>query len=186
VTPLLDQLFLPQRLVVRALDDLHRVAEGAASLGALARDSTPLIPHLTEWMDDTASTLRSLRDQAVGIRTTIEPMGEDLRILRDEFGRANDEIARLREAFGPPLEALRGSADALHHELRQVRELFAALETDVNEMGANVTQEMAALRQAVAALARDADEISDVVEPLQAATDRVGRIASRLPGGGRS
>jgi hypothetical protein len=32
---------------------------------------------------------------------------------------------------------------------------------------------------------RDADEISDVVEPLQSATDRVGKIAERLPGGKR-
>jgi methyl-accepting chemotaxis protein len=112
-------------------------------------------------------------------------MGRDLTILRDEFGRANDEIARLREAFGPQLEALRGSADAMQSELRQVRELLANLEADINDMGYRVTAEMQALREAVRALVRDADEISDVVEPLQSATDRVGKIAERLPGGKR-
>lgn len=185
VTPLLDQLLFPQRLVIRALDDLHRIAEAGAALGALAKEARPLTDHMTGWMDDTASTLRSLRNQAAGVRTTIEPMGEDVRILKDEFARANDEIARLREAFGPQLESLRESAAALHQELRQVRELFAALEGDVNQMGDRVTTEMAALRDAIRALVRDANEISDVVEPLQSATDRVGKIADRLPGRNR-
>jgi methyl-accepting chemotaxis protein len=158
VTPLLDQLLFPQRLVTRALDDLHRMASAAEAVSRLTRDVGPFLEHVRTWMDDTDATLRSLRDEARGVRTTIEPMGEDVRILKDEFGRANDEIARLREAFGPQLEALRHSADALERELRQVRD-------------------------AVRALARDADEISDVVEPLQSATDRVGKLADRLPGG---
>jgi nanoRNase/pAp phosphatase (c-di-AMP/oligoRNAs hydrolase) len=55
---------------------------------------------------------------------------------------------------------------------------------DVEGMGQRVTSEMEALRHAVRALVRDDDEISDVVEPLQSATDRVGRVADRLPGGG--
>jgi predicted nucleic acid-binding Zn-ribbon protein len=186
VTPLLDQLLFPPRLVTRALDDLHRIAEAAVSFAALARDARPAFERLPDWMDGTSSSLSALRDQAEGVRTTIEPMGRDLTILRDEFGRANDEIARLREAFGPNLESLSLSADAMRSELRQVRELLATLETDINDMGERVTSEMKALRQAVSALARDADEISDVVEPLQSATDRVGRIADRLPGGRRS
>jgi methyl-accepting chemotaxis protein len=185
VTPLLEQLLFPQRLVTRALDDLHRIAEAAVSFGALAADARPPLKRMPAWMDDTASSVSSLRDEAEGVRTTIEPMGRDLTILRDEFGRANDEIARLREAFGPQLEALRGSADAMQSELRQVRELLANLEADINDMGYRVTAEMQALREAVRALVRDADEISDVVEPLQSATDRVGKIAERLPGGKR-
>lgn len=159
VTPLVDQLLFPQRLLTRALDDLHLIAEAAASFGALAKDARSALPQLSEWMDDTSESLRSLREQAAGVRATLEPMGGDVRILRDEFGRANDEIARLRETFGPHLEALRVSAEGLHHELGQVRD-------------------------AVRALVRDADEISDVVEPLQAATSRVGKVADRLPGGG--
>jgi hypothetical protein len=71
----------------------------------------------------------------------------------------------------------------MRHELRQLCELLAALETDIDGMGDRVTAEMEALRHAVGALVRDADEISDVVEPLQAATDRVGKVADRLPGG---
>jgi hypothetical protein len=46
-----------------------------------------------------------------------------------------------------------------------------------------VISEMRTLREAVNALVRDADDISEVVEPLQSATDRVGKVADRLPGG---
>ncbi len=184
MTSLLDQLLIPQRVALRALEDLHRIAHAAVAMGSLADRATSLVEPMADRMTDTAQTLRSLRDEAVGIRTTIEPMGKDLRILRDDFGRANDEIARLREAFGPQLEGLRSSAEAMRHELRQVRELFAAVETDIDGIGERVTGEIEALRQAVRALVRDADEISNVVEPLQAATDRVGKVADRLPGGG--
>jgi methyl-accepting chemotaxis protein len=180
MAPLLDQLLLPQRIVTRALNDLHRMAEAAASIAALARDP------LTGWMDDTASSLRSIRDQAAGARTAIESMSGDVTILRDEFGRANDEIARLREAFGPELEALRHTAASLEQELRQVRELLAALLTQADETGEGVITEMRALRGQVGALAHEADEISEVVEPLQGATERVGKVAAHLPGGGRS
>lgn len=34
-------------------------------------------------------------------------------------------------------------------------------------------------------LVRDVDEVREVVEPLQSATERVGRLAERLPGPGR-
>jgi hypothetical protein len=50
-------------------------------------------------------------------------------------------------------------------------------------MGQRVTAEMRALRETVKALVRDADDISEVVEPLQSATARVGKVAERLPGG---
>ena len=186
MTPLLDQLLLPQRLITRGLDDLHRIAEAAVSLGVLARDLRSLPHSLEEWMSETASSLTSLRDQAIGVRTAIEPMSTDVTILRDEFGRANDEIARLREAFGPELEALRGSADGLHQELRQVRQLLGTLQTNADQLGQQVIEELAAVRGDVRALAREADEISEVVEPLQGATERVGRVANRLPVGGKS
>lgn len=156
---LLDQLFLPQRLLVRALDDLHRIADAAAAIGGFMRSERP-VDSIREWMDVTAEALQSLRDQAAGVRSSVEPMPADLKTLRDEFGRADDEIARLREAFGPELAAFRRAADGI-----------------LGEMGA--------LRRSINALVRDADEISDVVEPLQAATERVGRVAERLPGGRR-
>lgn len=105
--------------------------------------------------------------------------------LRVEFGRADDEIGRLREALVPEVAAFRASTDGLHDELRQLRELMVAFEADIKDMSHRVTAETHAVHDAIAALVRDAHEITDVVEPLQEATERVGNVASRLPGGRR-
>lgn len=157
---LIDQVLLPARLLTRALDDVHRIADAAVSLGTLALEVQRELEPLNRWMRTTASELESLRRHAAGVDSAIHPIVEHVRILRDEFGRANDEIARLREAFGPELSALRTEFSRANDEVR-------------------------GLQASVGALARDADEISEVVEPLQAATDRVGRVAERLPGGAR-
>jgi predicted nucleic acid-binding Zn-ribbon protein len=231
VTPLLDQLLLPGRLLGRALDDAHRMADAVVSLGELAIAARHELEPLNRWMQTTASELKLLREHAAGVQWAIEPMVEHVRILRDEFGRANDEIARLRKAFGPELAALReqaggirsaiepmvddvtilrdefaranteigqlgdafapqlvglrSSAEGMLGEIARVRELLEGLDRDVREIGDHVTTEISELDGSVRALVRDADEISDVVEPLQAATDRVGRVADRLPGGSR-
>ncbi|HET8979549.1 MAG TPA: hypothetical protein VFN87_15405 [Solirubrobacteraceae bacterium] len=228
---LLDQLLWPTRLLGRALEDVHRIADAAVSVGALAVDVAGELEPLNRWMRSTASDLELLRQHAAGIQAAIEPTVEHVRVLRDEFGRANDEIARLREAFGPELAALRESAGGMRsaiepmvqdvralrdefgrandeiarlgdtftpelaglrtsahgmlEEIGRVRELLTGLDGDIREMGDRVTTEMHALDASVRALVRDADEISDVVEPLQTATERVGRVADRLPGGSR-
>lgn len=185
MTPLLEQLLLPQRLATRVLDDVHRIAAGAGSIAEFARDLRRLLDPLRGWMDTTATTLESLRDEASGIRAAVGPMSSDLDTLRVEFGRANDEIARLRESVTPEFSAFRASAERLEEEVRRTRELLDLLDGDVKDMGQRVSAEMHALQKTVASLVRDADDIAEVVEPLQAATERVGRVAERLPGGNR-
>jgi predicted nucleic acid-binding Zn-ribbon protein len=182
---LVDQLLLPRRLIARALEDLHRIAEAARVLGGVAREAEQQFDPLREWMDATAAMIQSLRDQVAGVRAAVDPMSRDMDALRVEFGRADDEIGRLREAIVPELAAFRDSANGLRDELRQFRELMVLLEADVKEMRERATAEMHAIHDAMRALVRDAHEISDVVEPLQEATDRVGNIASHLPGGRR-
>lgn len=185
MTSLIDQLLLPPRLLARALEDLHQIAQAAGVVGAVAREAEGQFDPLREWMEATAGVIESLRDQVSGVRAAVEPMSGDMDALRVEFGRADDEIGRLREALVPEVAAFRASTDGLHDELRQLRELMVVLEADVKELGQGLTAEMSAVRDAVRALVRDADEISEVVEPLQEATERVGNVASRLPGGRR-
>jgi ABC-type transporter Mla subunit MlaD len=182
---LLDQLLLPQRLAAAVVADLRRIADAALAVGGLACDLREQVGPLRDWMNTTAAALESLRDQAAGIRAAADPIGSYMDTLSSEFGRADDEIARLREALIPELSGFRAYADRLQEEMRQVRELLGVLETDVKDMGQHVTAEMQALRDTVSALVRDADDISEVVEPLQSATERVGKVADRLPGGGR-
>ena len=182
---LVDQLLLPPRLLARAFEDVHRIAHAATVVSGVAREAERQFDPLKKWMDATAVTIESLRDQVSGVRAAVEPMSGDMDALRVEFGRADDEIGRLREALIPEVASFRASADDLHDELRQLRELMVVFEADVKEMGEHLTAEMRAVRQAMSALVRDANEISDVVEPLQEATERVGNVASRLPGGRR-
>jgi methyl-accepting chemotaxis protein len=144
VTSLVDQLLLPQRVAARVLADLQLIGDAAMSVGTLARDLRGQVGPVRDWMDATAATLET---------------------LSSEFGRADDEIARLREELIPELSGFRASADRLQKKMGRV------------------ISEMRTLREAVNALVRDADDISEVVEPLQSATDRVGKVADRLPGG---
>jgi hypothetical protein len=44
---------------------------------------------------------------------------------------------------------------------------------------------MTSLIERLTPMVRDLDEVREVVEPLQTATERVGRIAERIPGPGR-
>ena len=52
-------------------------------------------------------------------------------------------------------------------------------------MGQRLAERLSALQQTLKPLVRDADELREVVQPLQTATERVGRLAERLPGPGR-
>ncbi len=52
-------------------------------------------------------------------------------------------------------------------------------------MGQLLGGELAALRSILKALLSDVDKVREVVEPMQTATERVGRLAERLPGPGR-
>jgi hypothetical protein len=44
--------------------------------------------------------------------------------------------------------------------------------------------EVGAFHATIQVLVREADQVRQVVEPLQSATDRVGRVADKLPGAG--
>ncbi len=48
VTPLLDQLLFPQRLALRALDDLHHIASAAVAMGGLADRAKSLVEPMTD------------------------------------------------------------------------------------------------------------------------------------------
>ena len=146
---MLEQLLFPQRLLVQAFDDLHRLADAAVS---------------------TTSTIRSLRD--------------DMDALRAAFAGADAELEALRKDLVPAAAAIHGAVDGLHHDAEHVHTLLAKLDADIKETGGQLTSELAALHATIQILVREADEVRRVVEPLQGATERVGRVADKLPGGG--
>lgn len=111
-------------------------------------------------MERMAASADVLREEVGEIRDLAEPIPGELDAMRREFGGSNQEIARLREAFMPELMALRGAAEAMRAEVAQ-------------------------LSAVARRLVQDADQVRDVVEPLQSATERMGRVAEKLPGPGR-
>jgi methyl-accepting chemotaxis protein len=121
----LPDLLFPPRLLTRAFDDLHRMADAITKMPPL------------------------------------------LDALRREFGGSNDEIRRLRDAFTPELAAIREAATGMQTEVQQL------------------TRRIDRLDAGVKSLAADADEIREVVEPLEPAAERLGRLAERFPGPGR-
>ncbi|HWD64492.1 MAG TPA: hypothetical protein VG405_04915 [Solirubrobacteraceae bacterium] len=101
-------------------------------------------------------------------------MSASAEALRDEVAG----VRRLMEPIPGELDALRVEFGGSNDEIAKLREAFGPELTAVRRAAEEISQ---SVRQ----LTRDADEMRDVVEPLQTATERVGRIAERIPGGGR-
>jgi chromosome segregation ATPase len=136
-------------------------------------------------VDHSVRTIDSLRDEIAAVRTALEPMNDDLDALRASFASTTDELQKIREVFVPELHAVHVAADGLHDEVRRQRELIEALDASVKALGEAGTEALSKLIDTLRPLVSDAGDVRDVVEPLQTATERVGRIAERLPGKGR-
>ncbi len=167
------------------MEDLRRIADAGSSIVALASDVVSDVHGAVEWVEHAALTLDSARDEIRALRAALEPMSDDLDALRTAFAGTNDGLERVRTEFAPELAGLRSAADGVYEEVRRQREELDALEVQVKEMGQLLGGEFSALHATIKPLVRDADEVREVVEPLQTATERVGRLAERLPGPGR-
>jgi hypothetical protein len=99
VNALLAQLLLPPRLLLRACDDLHRMAVAAVSI---------------------AATIRQVREEAVGLRDAVGPLRDDMDALRAAFAGADAELEALRKAFVPEVGRARAAVDALHEDVQNM------------------------------------------------------------------
>jgi ABC-type transporter Mla subunit MlaD len=165
--------------------DVRRLADAAGSVAALAGDLRRELRPFIGSIDHSVRTLDSMRDEIAGLRAALDPMSDDLDALRASFAATTDELQRIREAFAPELGGVRVAAVGLQEEVRRQRELIDALDSTVKELGHLVTAGISKLIDTLRPLVRDADDVREVVEPLQTATERVGRLAERLPGPGR-
>lgn len=165
--------------------DLRRLADAAGSVAALAGDLRRELRPFIGSIDHSVRTLDSMRDEIAAVRAALDPMSDDLDALRASFSATTDELQRIREAFAPALGGVHVAADGLHEEVRRQRELIETLDSSVEKLGQVVTAELSKLIETLRPLVRDAGDMREVVEPLQTATERVGRLAERLPGPGR-
>ena len=139
-------------------------------------------------MDDfrrMADAAESIADELAALRAGFEPMSNDLDALRAAFAATTDELQELRATFVPELAGVRLAADGLHEEVRRQRELIDKLESTVGQVGALLDRGIGGLIDTLKPVVRDLDEVREVMEPLQTATEPMGRVAERFPGPGR-
>jgi hypothetical protein len=103
--------------------------------------------------------------------------------LRAAFAGADAELEALRKVLIPEVGGVRCATDALHEDIEKMPTQLGAIDSHVQGVGNHLASELASLHATIRVLVREADEVRQVVEPLQSATDRVGRVADKLPGG---
>ena len=172
--PTLTPLLLPPRLVLRALDDLHAIAEAV-------RWTTEVREEL-----DLRATARDVRSLAKAARRLPDIERTLAGTEKDLVARADRLDARLREALRvvksvegdlPAVATVLARADEISEQLTTVNSLAGRIDDGLPSFE-RVLDSIDALREATAILAA-------AVEPLQGIAERLGRVADRLPGGAR-
>ena len=79
----------------------------------------------------------------------------------------------------------REAAEPLQAELSNQRQSIDGLDAHLEEVGKELSERLTALRTELAPINKELSDVRDVVEPLQGATERVGRLSNRLPGDGK-
>jgi chromosome segregation ATPase len=126
-----------------------------------------------------------IRTDLERLRAALEPMSEDLDRIRTTFAATSEELEKLREAVTPELIGVREATDQVNTGVRDQVQSVRELDGIVQTMGERLEARLTALHDLFVPLIKDAGEVREVVEPLQGATERMGRIADRLPGPGR-
>ena len=150
---------IPAQLVLRALDDLHVLAEAARSLPDVEA-------RLTDRVDE-------LEAQFVG----------QVERLDERAGQVLAEVDRLDRRA----EEILGAAGALEGRAGEVLAMGETLEqraAEVVDQGGRLADALPTLERALALineLAPTAQALALTVEPLHGATERLGRIVDRLP-----
>jgi hypothetical protein len=78
---MLDALSVPPRLIVRALDDLHTLAEGIRRLTDREGDLTALVESakvLPRTEDELSENIAALRDDIKGLHAWLQPLHKEL------------------------------------------------------------------------------------------------------------
>lgn len=182
---LLDQLLLPQRVAQGLTRDLRRIADAAASVALLARELRPRASSLANTIEHAASTLDELNEHIARLHAALEPMSEDLDRIRAAFAATSEQLEKLRAQVAPELAGVRAATERVDAGLRSQVESVEKLDRSLRYVGKLLGSRLAELHELLVPLIKDADDVREVVEPLQGATERMGRIAERLPRPGR-
>ncbi len=99
---MLDALSVPPRLVIRALDDLHTVAETLRELAAHEGDLSSLarsVRELPRVEDELSASVASLREEVTALRAWLEPLHKELTDLDDTAESLERGLAQVNESI---------------------------------------------------------------------------------------
>jgi len=165
----MNPLLFPPRLVFRAFDDLHAIAEAARRLPEVERGLAERIEDLDERMDELLDTARPLADAAHGAS------GLEQALRRINADQVTADLSSVARASGR-LPDLERSLDSVRH----VEESLAA----VLGIAQRLEERLPAIEQvldSIDLLGEAAATLAAGAEPLRGAAERLGAIADRLP-----
>lgn len=94
--PMLDALAVPPRLIARALDDLHTLAEGVRNLSDREGDLSELVEavrSLPRVEDELSANIAALREDVQALQEWLQPLHKELTDL-------DDTAEKLEQALG--------------------------------------------------------------------------------------
>ncbi len=159
LSSLVEPLMLPPRLVVRALDDLHTIA-------AASRNASVRLESMQERTDVAVVLLGRIEyvgDQVLAMGARIETQAEQVLAMGARIETQTEQLLALGESF-----------DKLGAAVLEQGKVLEITARELATRGSAVTDALPTLERAVA-----------IVEPLEGAVERLGRIADLLPGGQR-
>lgn len=151
----------------------------------MAHEMRPRAGAIADTIAHAAETLDDVNDHLARLRAALEPMSEDLDRIRSAFADTSKELESLRQEVSPELAGVREATERVDSGLRFQVESVEKLDRSLQDVGELLGGQLAALHELLTPAVKDADEVREVVEPLQRATERVGRIAERFPGPGK-
>ena len=116
---MLDALSVPPKLVLRALDDLHTLAEGIRRLTDREGDLTDLLESvrsLPRVEDELSANIAALRTDVQALHAWLQPLHAELTDLDDTAEKLQTALAQVDVTIG-----------AFHRELQELRDRIPGL-----------------------------------------------------------
>jgi len=116
---MLDALSVPPKLVLRALDDLHTLAEGLRRLTDREGDLTDLlesVKSLPRVEDELSANIAALRADVQALHAWLQPLHAELTDLDDTAEKLQTALAQVDVTIG-----------AFHRELQELRDRIPGL-----------------------------------------------------------
>lgn len=178
---------IPAQLVLRALDDLHVLAEAARSLPDVEARLTDRVDELEAQFVGQVERLDERAGQVLAEVDRLDRRAEQILGAAGALDRRAEEILATAGALDRRAEEILGAAGALEGRAGEVLAMGETLEqraAEVADQGGRLADSLPTLERALALineLAPTAQALALTVEPLHGATERLGRIVDRLP-----